>query len=748
MPRNPQWTQYQPPPRMRQQWNQRNNNDDGYRRRDSEMGLVYAKDPAPPPPYQNKLFSQWSFTVHDHIKVRLGPGLAVESVTTGFETPWIHISGLSPGITTDELTRLLQRYGKVDGVKVFARQPPIVEAKARFSSHNEAQMANTGLNDSVHWGQTLTTRLTLSTGDRRYGDAVISETAVRVRWEAPSKQAYAGYTTLARAQKAIQIAEADYSRTYISGQIHVGLPAVNAHTVRFRNLPIGFQRKSMDKYAKPEDVVWEKVNYMNVDTAATGIRKLLEYKSLSPLKFEVLPPPYRDGYVRAWAQFSTPSAARAAVAALHHYNPLCTGKTRIYADHVHTLSYRIASERYMRALNEAHDLRASLWQRGKRNVTISFIPHESTVTVKLSAHDIKELGELKVELERALEGEVVRVDEQPIWDGYFNGPQATTYFRQLETQHSQVTISEDPRRRRVILFGHPEKRKLVREELLKKHKELNAGERRYFSIPGHLMGPFMRELGPLKRLLGPENVTLDMWNHKLCVRGKLSDYRAAQQALDKIRMPHRMNAMSCPICLGEVERPVTLSCQHSYCRTCLSNYFLAAKDNHFFPLTCLGRNAKCPTPIPLPIARDLLPVADFDALVEAAFTTYVDTHPDVFHYCPSPDCTQVYRTAPPGTVLQCPSCLVRICPRCHVEYHEGFDCPEKDGGDRLFDKWAKEHGIKHCPGCKIPIERLEGCNHVTCTRCQSHICWVCMETFPRGEGIYSHMRAEHGGIGT
>ncbi|KAJ8095224.1 hypothetical protein PM082_010446 [Marasmius tenuissimus] len=272
------------------------------------------------PPAQNKLFSNWAFTIHDHIKVRVGPGFAVESVTTGFETPWIHISGLPADLATDELTRLLERYGVVNDVKVCRRRPLIVAAKARFSSHTEAQMANAGLDGSVHWGQILTTRLTLSTGDRRNGDAVISETAVRIRWEAPSKQGYAGYTTLDKAQRAIQIAEADYHSAYISANLHVGLPAVGAHTVRFRNLPLQTQRTHMAKYAKPEDVVWEKANYHQVELASKGIQNLLQHRALEPLKFEVLPPPYRDGYVRAWAHFATPSAARDAVASLHGFN--------------------------------------------------------------------------------------------------------------------------------------------------------------------------------------------------------------------------------------------------------------------------------------------------------------------------------------------------------------------------------------------------------------------------------------------
>jgi predicted aldo/keto reductase-like oxidoreductase len=36
---------------------------------------------------------------------------------------------------------------------------------------------------------------------------------------------------------------------------------------------------------------------------------------------------------------------------------------------------------------------------------------------------------------------------------------------------------------------------------------------------------------------------------------------------------------------------------------------------------------------------------------------------------------------------------------------------------------------------------------MTCSRCHTHTCWVCLETFPQGQGIYDHMREFHGGIG-
>lgn len=32
---------------------------------------------------------------------------------------------------------------------------------------------------------------------------------------------------------------------------------------------------------------------------------------------------------------------------------------------------------------------------------------------------------------------------------------------------------------------------------------------------------------------------------------------------------------------------------------------------------------------------------------------------------------------------------------------------------------------KKCPGCKVNIEKNEGCNHMTCRQCKHEFCWIC-----------------------
>ena len=64
--------------------------------------------------------------------------------------------------------------------------------------------------------------------------------------------------------------------------------------------------------------------------------------------------------------------------------------------------------------------------------------------------------------------------------------------------------------------------------------------------------------------------------------------------------------------------------------------------------------------------------------------------------------------------------------------------------ERRNEEWAWRQGVKKCPSCKVLIEKIDGCNHVSC-KCGAHICWWCMGVFG-ADKIYEHMNLTHGGI--
>ncbi|XP_059589459.1 E3 ubiquitin-protein ligase RNF217 isoform X2 [Alligator mississippiensis] len=87
-----------------------------------------------------------------------------------------------------------------------------------------------------------------------------------------------------------------------------------------------------------------------------------------------------------------------------------------------------------------------------------------------------------------------------------------------------------------------------------------------------------------------------------------------------------------------------------------------------------------------------------------------------------------------GSQIQCPSCQFVWCFKCHSPWHEGVNCKEYKKGDKLLRHWASEieHGQRNaqkCPKCKIHIQRTEGCDHMTCSQCNTNFCYRCGEKY-------------------
>ncbi|KAJ7207043.1 hypothetical protein GGX14DRAFT_455994 [Mycena pura] len=687
-------------------------------------------------------------TIHDHTKVKLGAGFEIHDVTTSVENPWIVLGNVPARVKIDAIRHILSPFGSVLDIRPpFAPTKDVMTVSARFSSHAEALQASTTLNDSMAFKRRITARIPVNS---RSGKVSIRDSTVHIYWEAPQRVAYGGYPTAERAQEAIAMTRKGPCGDYnVHGYIHVGLPSIGAVTVKFTNLPPDSDDKFMERFCHPEDIMWERPNYLALRPAVDGIKRILDHSG-SLLELDVLPPPYSYGFARCWATFSSSSAARSTATFLHGRMPFFTGHTRIFARHVQTLIYVLPLDIYQKHVSLICALREAATAYGP-TATVALRRQPLTMIVNLSAEEIKELGQLKVEFEKILHGEILRSDGVAVWDGFFARTDGVRYLHSIEME-TRVRIETDLVRRNIKLFGTPDRRAAVRTMLLQKLTDVQAQQERKIRVPGRVANAFIiTQLSNLCRKFGAENIFINGWERIITFRGD-EVYKAGTEALHQARQslparPTRQGVFECPVCFNPVVSPVTLPCGHTWCRNCLAQYLLAAVDNRNFPLKCLGDEAKCTEHIPLSIALSVLQHSEFNLIVDAALSSYVHAHAKELHYCPSPDCLQIYRTGPKGTVVQCPACLLRICPHCHSEAHDEFPCVEQDGGDKLFKEWAARHDVKHCPGCAVPIERDEGCYHITCIQCRTHICWVCLKTFPKGEGIYEHMRAEHGGIG-
>jgi len=83
--------------------------------------------------------------------------------------------------------------------------------------------------------------------------------------------------------------------------------------------------------------------------------------------------------------------------------------------------------------------------------------------------------------------------------------------------------------------------------------------------------------------------------------------------------------------------------------------------------------------------------------------------------------------------VHCPSCESDYCLLCSQpweafgHHHNGKSCLEFDATlpSTLRSKERHWAGAKACPGCGVRTLRSMGCNHMTCTQCAMHWCWVC-----------------------
>jgi hypothetical protein len=696
--------------------------------------------------------------VSDFVKVTFGSGFAVKHVRTGFQSCVMILSNLPSGVTLSDVTPLLEPFGvlhktKLRPTQLGPKQTKRTELVAVYENTKDASRAVSALDGSMHFGRTIAARVDTYSGGH------LEDTCISLEWPAAQKTVYLGYSTLKSAQKAMTALDGmEWKGAWLTAQKHTGLPSVGAYTIRISGLPPSAKTKDQKLFGKPEGSSTERAKYDSHENAVQGITKLVrQWRSFQSI--DVQPGPYKDGIVRAIVRFGSTKDARTAAAALEGSCHNFLGSAILHASHMqyvlHTLPYM--SFRLLRA--DIVTLQEACSQTGEARLFIENADESNStihsVTIRLVGTNAQNLGRVNSQMNALLLGETVRHEGRIIWDDFFSTHPGRHFLYSLGEDTQLVQIQVDGLRRTVSLFGSAAERRKIAPKVIAKVTELQACARHVLTLTGRLVGLLMsEELFSLQQRLGSKNVDFDVKSRQLVIRGDDEALELVRVALLKAEVqypaPPRSDRVECPACFNEVAFPVKLECGHSWCKPCLADYLTsAATDHKLFPLTCIGREAQCDCVVPLATAQDVLSTSQFEDVAHAAFMAHVHARPDELRFCPTPECAQVYRPAPPNAEpLQCPSCLVRICASCSVEQHAGVRCEERaETQEQLFRLWEAAHDVKRCPGCKVPIERESGCHHMTCTVCHTHICWVCTKTFPGGKGIYEHMRSMHGGIG-
>uniref|UniRef100_A0A8C4UA56 E3 ubiquitin-protein ligase RNF217 n=1 Tax=Falco tinnunculus TaxID=100819 RepID=A0A8C4UA56_FALTI len=196
--------------------------------------------------------------------------------------------------------------------------------------------------------------------------------------------------------------------------------------------------------------------------------------------------------------------------------------------------------------------------------------------------------------------------------------------------------------------------------------------------------------------------------------------------------------LSCRVCLEEKPIKPLSCCKKAVCDECLKRYLSSQVQ--------LGQaDIKCP-------------ITECSEHLDETTILYNLPHDDIIKYKyflelsridsstkPCPQCKHFTTFRRRGHIptpaklenkykIQCPSCQFVWCFKCHSPWHEGVNCKEYKKGDKLLRHWANEieHGQRNaqkCPKCKIHIQRTEGCDHMTCSQCNTNFCYRCGERY-------------------
>ncbi|CAB3405636.1 unnamed protein product [Caenorhabditis bovis] len=121
--------------------------------------------------------------------------------------------------------------------------------------------------------------------------------------------------------------------------------------------------------------------------------------------------------------------------------------------------------------------------------------------------------------------------------------------------------------------------------------------------------------------------------------------------------------------------------------------------------------------------------------------------------CPTPDCEGclgvIESDEKDETCFVCNETYCRTCClKPHTESCEEYERLRQSSEFSIkFYVNTMSGKVKHCPSCGVYLEKDGGCNHIVCSNCNYHFCWVCGYFALESRQIYVHMGDAHGRYG-
>nr|KAG5693733.1 hypothetical protein BaRGS_002116 [Batillaria attramentaria] len=171
------------------------------------------------------------------------------------------------------------------------------------------------------------------------------------------------------------------------------------------------------------------------------------------------------------------------------------------------------------------------------------------------------------------------------------------------------------------------------------------------------------------------------------------------------------------------------------------------------------------------VVKSVVTAEEYERYDKILLRITLETMSDVV-YCPRRVCQSAVICESNSNMGRCPQCSFVFCTLCKLSYHGPTPCRvkseelqklcreytkansekkqfmEKQYGKRTIQKALEEtdsaqwleQNAKTCPYCGTQIQKKDGCNKMTCTKCRSYFCWLCNEMLSRSNpyGHYSN----------
>jgi len=190
--------------------------------------------------------------------------------------------------------------------------------------------------------------------------------------------------------------------------------------------------------------------------------------------------------------------------------------------------------------------------------------------------------------------------------------------------------------------------------------------------------------------------------------------------------------INCPVCEEDFlpnDKNKLKNCGHSFCNKCWYDFLsIKIEENKLSSIKCMEYECK------------EKPDDDFiinflnsnQELIEKykKFKLELEIINDPNKkFCPFPNCNSFLELKDKNNnEVKCSNNHI-FCFLCLKEPHGNLPC--KIEINKSMAEYEKNNFVKKCPKCDIITEKIKGCNHITCSKCNYQWCWLCNGEYDR-----------------